>query len=151
MSNRKPVLCTAGLLLALAGCFGPGTAGGPAVSASTPPTPPSESPAAGPRLVIEPGSLSLVLAPPRGATPLYPRSAQLTVYRVTPEGREKLDEGLTWVSADSDRAAVDQQGFVVSGLEAGTVPIRVKHAPSGLEARIDVKVEDLSGAQISFE
>jgi hypothetical protein len=92
-----------------------------------------------------------VLAPPRGATPLYPRSAQLTVYRVTPEGREKLDEGLTWVSADSDRAAVDQQGFVVSGLEAGTVPIRVKHAPSGLEARIDVKVEDLSGAQISFE
>ena len=151
MPSRQPVTCLAGLILTLAGCFGPGTPGGPGVSASSPPTLPSESPAPGPRLVIEPGSVSLALAPPRGATPLYPRSAQLTVYRVTPAGREKLADGLTWVSADADRVVVDQQGFVVSGLEAGTVPIRVKHAPSGLEARIDVQVEDLSGAQISFE
>ncbi len=151
MSRVNRVCRVFSLILALAGCFGPGTPGGPGVLASTPPSPPSESPASVPRLVIEPGSVSLALAPPRGATPLYPRSAQLTVYRVTPGGREKLEDGLTWVSADSDRAAVDQQGFVVSGLEAGTVPIRVKHGPSGLEARIDIQVEDLSGAQISFE
>jgi len=147
----RSLTLVAGACLFLAGCIGPGTSSGPGVSPASP-SPVQPAPAVvSPRLVIEPDALSLALAPPRGVTPLYPRSAQLAVYRVTPDGREKLVDGLVWTSDDSDRAGVDPQGLVVSGLEAGTVPIRVKHAPSGLEARIDVKVEDLSGAQISLE
>ncbi len=151
MVSHQSVILVACACLFLSGCIGPGASGGPGSGGGAASAQPSTSSVNSDRLVIEPASLALALAPPRGVPPLYPRSAQLTVYKVTGDGREKLLDGLVWTSDDSDRAGVDPQGLVVSGLEAGTVPIRVKHAPSGLEARIDVKVEDLSGAQISVE